>query len=300
MKSLEFQCRAKLPSDKMSWTKSLLIALVFSGPLLHAADLFFVQMSDPQFGMYTNNADFSQETANFEFAIANANRLRPSFVVVCGDLINRAGDAAETAEYLRVAAKLDRSIPLHNVAGNHDVGNSPTPDSLAAYRAKFGPDYYIFRHADFTGIVLNSSLIQHPEAALEEAAKQEAWLLAQLEKLKGEGARHIAVFQHIPFFLERADEPDQYFNIPLDTRKKYLDLLTKYGVHDVFAGHYHRNASGHTDSLRMVTTGPVGKPLGRDPSGIRIVIVRESTMENRYYGLGNIPNQVDLNAPGVH
>jgi 3',5'-cyclic AMP phosphodiesterase CpdA len=283
----------------MTGTKSVLAALALFSPLLNATDLFFVQMSDPQFGMYSNNADFSQETANFEFAIANANRLRPSFVVVCGDLVNQAGDAAQIAEYLRIAAKLDRSIPLHNVAGNHDVGNSPTPESLTAYRAKFGPDYYTFRHADFTGIVLNSSLIQHPEGAPGEALKQEAWLREQLEKIKSEGARHLAVFQHIPFFLERADEPDQYFNIPLEARKKYLDMLVKYGVHDVFAGHYHRNASGQTDSLRIVTTGPVGKPLGPDPSGIRIVIVRESAMESHYYGLGNIPNQVDVSVP-VH
>jgi predicted phosphodiesterase len=275
----------------------ILTALVLGGVLLSAADFFFVQMSDPQFGMYSNNADFSQETANFEFVIANANRLRPSFVVVCGDLINQAGNAAQTAEYLRVGAKLDRSIPLHNVAGNHDVGNSPTPASLTAYRAKFGPDYYIFRQADFTGIVVNSSLIQHPENAPEEATKQETWLLAQLEKMKSEGARRVAVFQHIPFFLERVDEPDQYFNIPMVARKKYLDLLAKYGVHNVFAGHYHRNALGQTDSLRLVTTGPVGKPLGPDPSGIRVVIVRESTMESQYYGLGNIPNQIDLSTP---
>jgi 3',5'-cyclic AMP phosphodiesterase CpdA len=282
----------------MTGTKSVLAALALFSPLLSAADLFFVQMSDPQFGMYSNNADFSQETANFEFAIANANRLRPAFVVVCGDLVNQAGNAAQTAEYLRVAAKLDRSIPLHNVAGNHDVGNSPTPESLSAYREKFGPDYYIFRLGDFTGIVLDSSLIQHPENVPEEAIKQESWLLAQLEQIKSDGARRVAVFQHIPFFLERADEPDQYFNIPLEARKKYLDMLVKYGVHDVFAGHYHRNASGQTDSLRIVTTGPVSKPLGPDPSGIRIVIVRESTMESHYYGLGNIPNQVDLNIPG--
>src|SRR5258708_27857772 len=96
----------------------ILTALALCGPLLHAADLFFVQMADPQFGMYSNNADFSQETANFEFAIANANRLRPNFVVVCGDLINQAGDPRQTAEYLRVASKLDHSIPLPNVAGN--------------------------------------------------------------------------------------------------------------------------------------------------------------------------------------
>src|ERR1700761_2262952 len=81
---------------------------------------FFIQMSDPQFGMYENNAGFAQETANFEFAIATANRLKPAFVVVTGDLVNQEGNAAFIAEYKRVAAKLDPSIPLYNVPGNHD------------------------------------------------------------------------------------------------------------------------------------------------------------------------------------
>ena len=39
---------------------------------------FFLQLSDPQFGMFTADRDFAQETANFEFAIASANRRAPS------------------------------------------------------------------------------------------------------------------------------------------------------------------------------------------------------------------------------
>src|SRR5438132_11555488 len=54
----------------------------------------FIQMSDPQFGMYTKDQDFIHETANFEFAIAAANRVKPAFVVITGDLVNKDGDAA--------------------------------------------------------------------------------------------------------------------------------------------------------------------------------------------------------------
>src|SRR5438034_6325323 len=106
---------------------------------------FFLQMSDPQFGMYSANKDYAQETVNFEFAIATANRLRPKFVVICGDLVNQAGNATQIAEFKRIAAKLDPAVKLYNVAGNHDVGNEPTPATLAAYRTNFGPDYYRFQ-----------------------------------------------------------------------------------------------------------------------------------------------------------
>jgi hypothetical protein len=42
----------------------------------------------------------------------------------------------------------------------------------------------------------------------------------------------------------------------------------------------------------MVTTGPVGKPLGRDQSGFRIVQLVGSALEHHYYELGSIPNSI--------
>ena len=252
----------------------------------------FLQMSDPQFGMYSENKDFAQETVNFEFAIATANRLRPNFVVICGDLINQAGDSAQTAEYHRIAAKLDPAIKLYNVAGNHDVGNQPTPASLTAYREKFGADYYRFRSGDLEGFVLNSSLIAAPEQAQAEAGRQEEWLKGELAKARAEGFRYRVIFQHHPWFLESADEPDQYFNIPSVTRKRYLKLFHESGVTHVFAGHYHRNAYGRDRSLEMITSGPVGKFLGNDPSGLRVVTWSDARIDHQYYGLGSIPHEV--------
>ena len=251
-----------------------------------------MQMSDPQFGMYAEDKNFTQETANFEFAIATANRLKPAFVVVCGDLINKPGDAAQTAEYLRIAGKLDSSIPIHNVAGNHDVRNEPTPESLAAYRKNFGPDFYTFRHGEFEGIVLDSSLIQHPGRAPEEAARQERWAKEELAKAAAAHVRWLAVFQHIPWFLASADEDDQYFNIPKQTRARWLEMFRGAGVRYTFAGHYHRNAYAADGDFNMITTGPVGKPIGPDPSGVRVVLVDAAAMRHEYYGLGNLPNQI--------
>jgi len=209
--------------------------------------------------------------------------------VVTGDLINQPGNAAQAAEYRRIAAKLDPAIRLYSVPGNHDVGNTPTPQSLAAYRERFGPDYYTFRYEDFAGFVLDSSLIAAPAQAAEDAAKQEAWLAAELEKAQREGARRLVVFQHHSWFLAAADEADQYFNIPRQTRARYLELFRRYGVTHVFAGHYHRNAQGRAGGLDMVTTGPVGKPLGGARSGLRIVKVSDQGIEHKYYDFGELP-----------
>ncbi len=255
---------------------------------------FFIQMSDPQFGMYADDSSFAQETANFEMAIATANRLHPAFVVVTGDLINKPGDAAQAAEYWRIARQLDASIPLYNVPGNHDVGNTPTSASVATYVKVFGPDQYVFRRGKFTGIVLNSTIIDSAQLVRVEFAAQERWLEAALARARREGAKPIVVFEHHPYFLKDAAEPDQYFNIPLVQRARYLAMFHQYGVAAVFAGHYHQNAEAADDPMAMITTGPVGKPFGGVQSGFRVVMVSDSGVSSRYYGFGEMPNRVEV------
>lgn len=263
-----------------------------------AEPFFFIQLSDPQFGMFTDNTNFTQETANYEFTAATINRLKPAFVVVTGDLVNKPGDAGQIAEYKRINKLIDPSIPVYDVAGNHDVENIPTPESIAAYTNRFGADYYSFRHGNLVGIVLDSSVIHSPEKTMAHLEAQEHWLEGTLEKARSEKAGHIVVFQHHPWCLASATETNQYFNIPIERRARYFALFHRYGVHYSFCGHYHRNALARDGDLEIVTTGPVGKPLGRDGSGLRVAIVRADRIEHRYYELGDIPNQIDLSPVG--
>jgi len=269
----------------------------FASPATATDPFFFIQMSDPQFGMFADDKNFEQETANYELAVATVNRLRPAFVVITGDLVNKAGDGSQIAEYQRITAKIDRSIPVYSLAGNHDVGNAPTPKSLGAFTNIFGPDHYSFRHGDFVGLVLNSSVIHSPSNTTTELEVQENWLRGALQEARDGHARHIVVFQHHPWFLKDADEPDEYFNIPKVRRVKYLALFREFGVKHLFCGHYHRNAVARSDEMEVVTTGPVGKPMGNDGSGLRVVIVRDSGLEHRYYELGRLPNKVSLEPP---
>jgi serine/threonine-protein phosphatase CPPED1 len=268
--------------------RSVLIC-VLAARAFAADPFFFIQASDPQFGMYTADKDFAQETANWTFTVANVNRLHPAFLVVTGDLVNKAGDTAQIAEYLRISHSVDRSIHIYNVPGNHDVGNEPTPESIAAYRKNIGPDYYSFREGPIYGIVLNSSYFKAPDKVRNEAAKQETWLTAELEKMKLSGAVPV-VFLHIPLFLKQPDEPEQYFNTPIETRQRILALLHRYNVRYVFAGHLHANSYGKDADLEMITTAAEGKPIGPDPSGFRIIGLKGDSLENRYYPFGTLPN----------
>ncbi len=271
------------------------VAIFAAAFALRAADpFFFIQISDPQFGMFTENTNFVQETANYEFAVATINRLKPAFVVVTGDLVHRPGDPEQIAEYRRITAKVDAAIPVYNVAGNHDVGNVPTPESLASYRKIFGPDRYSFQQGDFWGVVMNSCLLHAPTNTMDELAAQESWLRAELQRARTSKARHIAVFQHHPWFLKSAAETNEYFNVPLERRTNYLALFREFGVTHLFCGHYHRNAIARDGGLEVVTTGPVGKPLGKDGSGLRVVYVRAEGLSHEYFEFDRIPNAVSV------
>ena len=242
----------------------------------------FIQMSDPQFGMFTKDESFEHETVNFEFAIATANRLKPAFVVITGDLINKGGDGAQAAEYKRISAKLDPKIRLFSVPGNHDVGNEPTAESLASYRERFGKDYYSFRVGDIAGFVLNSNLEKGVKNVQAEAAKMEDWFRTELAKAKQEGVKNLIVFQHIPFFVKDANEAEVYNNVPLETRQRYLKLLHDYGVRYIFAGHLHYNAGARDGEIEEIISGPVGMPLQDGKSGLRIVNVTAQGVTHKY------------------
>ncbi len=277
------------------------VAFLFSLFLLVAISGFgqeppfsFLMLTDPQFGMYAADKEFVRETANYEFAVANVNRLKPGFVIVLGDMTNKTGDPDEIREFLRISAKIDSSIPVYYVAGNHDLGRQPSGESLAAYRKNFGRDYYSFRAGPIYGIVLNSALIIDPQKAETEYQEHIAWFKKELEAAKASGAANIIVFEHHPIFLDNVNEQDQYGNFPMERRKLVLDLMHKAGVHYVFAGHLHKNVTVRDGDIEITAVGPVGMSFDGDGSGIRLGNITSKGLKHQYYGFGKMPDTLEI------
>lgn len=269
---------------------------------------FFIQMADPQFGFFTRNKGFAQETALVKRAVEHVNRLRPRFVIVCGDLTNATPGQKQyepqVAEYKRIFSRIDPLIPLVCVCGNHDVYGHPTRRSLESYRTRFGDDFFGFWAGGVRGLVLNSSLISDPAKVLDEYGRQDAWFKKELLAAKAAKAAHVLVFQHHAWFLYKPDEEDQYYNLPRERRMPLLDLMRDAGVRAVFAGHYHHNAYGKYGNMEMITSNAIGlvayrRAPGsgkktRDPSGFRIVKVFRDRISHAYYGLDQVPQSVTL------
>ena len=280
--------------------------------------LFFIQMADPQLGMFAffsgltddeieerrrrginarkapaKITGFADETRLFTQAIEAANRLKPAFVVVCGDMTNDPDDEAQLAEVMRIERLLDRNIPLHWVAGNHDAGDAPTAETLVRYRERFGDDNYSFDNGGSHFVVINSCVCFDPGQVPHEWDALVEFLSNDLQAARDSGCEDIVIFMHHPLFMDDPEEADGYFVIPGIRRKVILDVLKAQGVSAVFAGHLHRNAIASDGPLQMVSTGPVGYPLGDDPSGLRIVRIYGDTIEHDYYGLDDLPDSVE-------
>ena len=223
------------------------------------------------------------------------NRLKPSFAIVCGDLTHAVPNAPKYVEQVRdckeIVSRVDPEILLVCLCGNHDLGNRPNPGSIALYESNFGPHYYSFWIKGIFCICLNSTLIFDPQDAQEHYSAQEKWLDLELSKCP---STHTLIFTHHPWFLSSADESDSYFSIPLERRIPYLEKFKRAGCTACFAGHYHRNSLGRYQGMEMITTSAVGKPLGLDPSGFRIVKVYADKIEHEYYSLDGVPESIDL------
>ena len=255
---------------------------------------FFIHMTDPQFGMFTENEDFARETELFTQAVAHANRLEPAFLVITGDMIHRPRDPKQTAEVTRILDGLNEGIPVYLLPGNHDVGGTPTHDSMDWYRSTFGPDRFVFTLGRTAFVGINSCILHTPDEVGDLAEAQRDWLERTLAELRTRQPTHLILFQHHPLFLHQADEADEYFNLPSDMRQDYLELYSQHGVTAVLAGHYHRDSHGTNGPLEMIVTGPVGMPLGDDPPGLRIVKVYPDRIEHEYHPLDAVPETVQI------
>ncbi|CAG2114756.1 unnamed protein product, partial [Medioppia subpectinata] len=171
--------------------------------------------------------------------------------------------------------------------GNHDFLNSPTVESVTAYKNQFGDDYFTFWVDGCMFIVINVQFYKDHTNVLALYDEQDQWIDKQLLEAKAGNYKHVVVFQHIPWFLNDINEPlDEMFNIENVTRHRMVDKFHAAGVRAIFAGHYHRNAGGRYKNMELIVTSAIGAqsppPQQNANSGYRVVTVDEDKISHKY------------------
>lgn len=264
--------------------------LVAAGTAYGQKPFFFVQLTDTQLGFYNADKDFIREEEQVRQLVGAINRLRPSFLVITGDLVNDKDDEGQLAAFGELCRLIDPKIPLYLTPGNHDVGNEASEREVQRYIGRYGYDRFSFRRNRCRVIGINTTVIKAGTPERERAEFR--WLEQQLRQSMRD--RHRIVVGHHPFFVGTPDEEDAYDNIPQRLRFRYLELLDRYDVELVLAGHLHRCAEGRYRNTVFSTAGAAGRPLGPDKPGMQIVVVRPDGIEAAYYEIERIPEKIDL------
>jgi 3',5'-cyclic AMP phosphodiesterase CpdA len=270
----------------------------------------FMLLADPQFGMAAHllrklegrtaplhpgeivapvgspESGWPYEQQRLFLAIKLANDLKPDFVAVLGDMVMQWNNNEQIESVKETVASLSPSIPLYWIPGNHDVGVdflSATDESLAAYRAHFGPDRYSFTTGTCRFMVFNSALFDKPDSARSEYEAQIAWLEQELAIPLPDGVHHTVAFAHHPPFSREIGEEDGTFNLPGPQRRQLIDLLARTGVEYYFAGHTHANIIARHQSLRVIATSAIGVTRSGRTGGYRLVEANSESISHSFH-----------------
>jgi len=233
----------------------------------------FICMGDAQIGMGDQEAeeDFSRVAVEY----INSGKDRIKFVVICGDHTHNLegmwskGDVEggrkkrlqELEAFKQIYSKLDESIPLVCVCGNHDVGNKPTLQTTDMYKEEFGDDYFSFWCGGVRFFVLNSQIVQGLELTDQLSIDHANWADNQFMAEYENDPMHSVVMCHIPPFCWDPEEKHTNFNWPTELRKMWLDKMLKANIKKVYCSHYHRRAGGWYKELEVVVTGAIGTQI---------------------------------------
>ena len=251
-------------------------------------NIVIAQISDTHIGL----ARAPEASENLRTVVEMVNQRNPDAVIVTGDIGERE-NAWDEAKKIFSGLK----PKVFYVPGNHDV-TANKPQSLAAWRADFGNDYYEAHVKGATIIALNGQLMgnydnfnQKKASPLSPEAQQESErMLGWLEKEGGkdasskryggaqserpqrvgdESGRLIFAMQHEPIDRASGFPPDDkdYWIIQEPYRSREIELLHRLGVKHMFVGHWHKGMvfSAHdiTSHVAPATSwSPTGDKLG--------------------------------------
>ncbi|MBU0670544.1 metallophosphoesterase [Patescibacteria group bacterium] len=169
-------------------------------------------------------------------------------VVNVGDLVQN-GEAREFKEMLTLYEKLE--IPWYPTLGNNDMGSVLDYDDTN-YRKYVNEDlYYSFKYKNALFIILDNA-----NRTIGFDDTQLAWLD---KELKNNTQDYTFIFFHKPFKMPL----EEFFGDDETPRSrksndKFVEIISKYHIDYVFAGHVHNYLSYSINEIPVIVTGGGG------------------------------------------
>ncbi|MDJ0923158.1 MAG: metallophosphoesterase [Acidimicrobiia bacterium] len=221
-----------------------------------------IRFPDDDIATYPSNALLVDRNRR---VVEMCNRLKPEFVIHLGDIVHPlpVEDGHEAAVQLAADVYVQLEVPIHYVAGNHDIGDKP--DAMVAVPAVAEENYGVFerywgrpfKSFDQGGchfVILDTPVLN---SGLGREQQQRSWLEEDFAAASAAEQR-IFVFTHYPPFVRAATEDEHYDNLGEPARGWLLDMCARYQVEAMFSGHVHNflfNRHEGTDLYVVPATG---------------------------------------------
>jgi len=195
--------------------------------------------------------------------VEESNIINPDFIFHTGDVIFGYGDSENQlkTEYSSVGeVNAISRAKIYYVPGNHDY-NGPLVIKFFKLLTGQNQDYFSFDYKGVGFIVLNTEI---PGQVGKVTDKQLEWFKQELERRKN--YRTIFVFMHRPLFLPGKKYLSKHGE-PMGAKKGFpseqnrvelVQLMLKYKVDGVFAGHLHLYDRTDYKGIPFVTVGGGG------------------------------------------
>ena len=213
--------------------------------------LYFVQITDTHMGVLDHNA-------RTRAAVKAINRLK--FPVQCvvhtGDITEeKILDANATAEAAQILDKL--KAPVHYLSGNNDIRPKKLAATRAAYERLYGS---LISQARYGEVIF---LFVYTEPLAEGFTLEGYDVLSEVEaRLKAAGETPVLLFHHTPS-TGRLKKGKFRRGWPRATREQWQNLLNRYSVKAVFAGHFHQDELHWLGDIPVFAAPPVSGRFGR-------------------------------------
>ncbi len=197
-----------------------------------------------------------------EWVIDDIRRLRPSFVIHLGDIIQPVPGSPERARAISVAKRVmsGLTVPTYYLPGNHDIGDKPArwvrapgvdAGNISAFEEDWGPSFQSFDCEGCHFVLLNSPVMN---AIGSMDSPQRSWLQRDLQQHRDQ---RMFFFSHYMPYLNRPDEEENYEAIDDPWRGDLLRIFREFSVEAIFSGHTHNlfvDRYGDTDLYTLPST----------------------------------------------
>ncbi|MEW6189431.1 MAG: metallophosphoesterase [Actinomycetota bacterium] len=192
----------------------------------------------------------------FKKLIAQIELERPALVFSTGDMVTgkTANENIYRRQYRDFLEIIQKLKTFHAAVGNHDAANQIGQSLYQEYLSE--RLYYSFDYKGSHFIILNTEIVGQAGRIGE---LQLSWLKEDLES--NNGAFHIFVFMHRPLYSIMNPQSKRGRHMPftdIRNRDQIRELMRKYRVDVVFAGHEHFFNKQVHDGITYIITGCAG------------------------------------------